>query len=143
MDPRRQYVPQVFAAALLVVLPCVLHRPAEPRGITNGEQICVAEQGALLRAGACPGVREPFWFADASIRRAAGAPICWWHADAERFSDVSGVGPAMAPRVAAHRDAGGTLENLEDIRGVGPSLSAKIRRDATTRCALVPIPSDR
>lgn len=71
----------------------------------------------------------------ASARRPARpAPIDLDTASAEQIETLNGVGPALAKRIAAHRDsfgAFGSIEAVERVRGIGPALAAKLAPQVT------------
>jgi competence protein ComEA len=51
-------------------------------------------------------------------------------ADATQLQDLPGVGPVLAERIVAHRDANGpfqTVEDLLDVPGIGEAKLAAIR----------------
>lgn len=102
--------------------------------------VCHAFQDGVLTAGRCD-ASDPLWYADERLRRAAGAPVCWWHASPERLQDIRGVGPAVAGKLAEHRASGGAWEDVESVRGIGPVLANAFADGSTTNCAHVPIPS--
>lgn len=50
-------------------------------------------------------------------------------ADAQMLADLPGIGPALAERIVAYRDAHGDFQNMEalgEVPGIGPSLQAKL-----------------
>lgn len=72
----------------------------------------------------------------ASARKPSGptAPVDLDTASAELIETLNGVGPALAMRIAAHRDsfgAFGSIEALERVRGIGPALAAKLAPQVT------------
>lgn len=72
----------------------------------------------------------------ASARKPSGpaAPVDLDTASAELIETLNGVGPALAERIAAHRDsfgAFGSIEGLERVRGIGPALAAKLAPQVT------------
>ena len=55
-------------------------------------------------------------------------------ASAELIETLNGIGPALAKRIAAHRDsfgAFGSIEALERVRGIGPALAARLAPQVT------------
>lgn len=51
-------------------------------------------------------------------------------ADAPDLEKLPGIGPALASRIIAHRDANGpfkSVENLTDVKGIGAKMLEKLR----------------
>ena len=62
-------------------------------------------------------------------------------ADADELASLPRIGPALARRIVADREANGPFRSLEDldrVRGVGPGVLAAIRAEIT----LGPAPGD-
>lgn len=65
---------------------------------------------------------------------APATPVDLDTASADLIETLNGVGPALAKRIAAHRDsfgAFGSIEALERVRGIGPALAAKLAPQVT------------
>jgi hypothetical protein len=117
-----------------VLGPLVLSAQRPPRAIELPASICVVSTTEVLVGVECS---EPDpWFGNTRERAAAGAAICWWQADADRFSEIRGVGPAFALRIVDYRDRGRPLriQEIEEVRGVGESMAARIVAATTDRC---------
>lgn len=64
-------------------------------------------------------------------------------ADAVTLDRLPGIGPALAARIVADRDARGpfgSLQALERVKGIGPALAARLGPHVTF--SLAPRPSD-
>lgn len=132
-----------FQMACVIVALVLPARCPPARGTFNGiaeGPVCHGFEDGVLVAGTCDR-SDPLWYADEHLRRAAAAPVCWWHASPERLQDIRGVGPATARRLAEHRAGGGSWDDVESVRGIGPVLNAAFARGSTTQCAHVPIAS--
>lgn len=60
----------------------------------------------------------------------AGAPVDVNTASATDLEALPGIGPVLAARIVAHREAHGRFERLEDlleVEGIGPKLLARLR----------------
>lgn len=84
--------------------------------VRDGERILVPERGGLTAAGT----------------RAAGADagLDVNTADATALTGLPGVGPVLAERIVAHREANGpfrTVEDLLDVPGIGEGKLASLR----------------
>lgn len=71
------------------------------------------------------------------------APIDMDVAGPAELDRLPGIGPALAARIVADREAGGpfgSLKGLERVKGIGPSLASKLQPHVTF--SLPPRPSD-
>ncbi len=83
--------------------------------LTDGAQVVVP-----LRSGGPPGGQQE-----------EGGPIHLNTADADRLDGLPGVGPVLAARIVAHREAHGPFESVEDlldVPGIGEAKLAEIRQ---------------
>jgi competence protein ComEA len=58
------------------------------------------------------------------------APINVNQASVEELQSVRGIGPSLADKIVAYRDANGTFQSLDDlteVRGIGEAKLARIR----------------
>lgn len=110
--------------------------PDAPRALPG--DLCVVVHRGVATAVECESEGDA-WFGSTHERAAAGAPVCWWTADAGRFTEIRGVGTATANRIVEFRDAGGMPDrgSLDQIRGIGPRLADAVSRAVTRRCARV------
>ncbi|WP_062388223.1 ComEA family DNA-binding protein [Demequina iriomotensis] len=83
------------------------------RGIVDGEHLIVLEAGGGASAGAAP------------AGAATGAPVNLNSADAVALETLPGIGPVLAARIIADREAHGpflAVDDLSRVSGVGPAL---------------------
>ncbi|MDO4258614.1 MAG: helix-hairpin-helix domain-containing protein [Actinomycetaceae bacterium] len=106
------------------------------RVLVDGEQIVIPLQGqtppptqtspqAESPAGSSPGPAQP---GSSNAGQAQGC-IDLVTADITQLQELDGVGPALAKRIVAHRDSGGsvaTLADLDAVSGIGPALLERI-----------------
>jgi len=93
------------------------------RVIVDGERVRVPSIGE-------PAVGEPALGAAASTDGRVNINI----ANVAELDRLPGVGPVLAARIAAYRDAHGpfaSVDALDDVSGVGPALLEKVRAAAT------------
>lgn len=60
----------------------------------------------------------------------ASQPVDLNSAPPQRIEALPGIGPALARRIALHRDSVGSFEGMTDfcdVRGVGPALAERLR----------------
>lgn len=89
---------------------------AEP--VVDGQQVVV------------PGPGEPTPAQVEAGPNGAGGPIRLNTANPEQLESLPGVGPVLAERIVAHREANGPFEVIEDlleVSGIGESKLASIR----------------
>ncbi|SEI96377.1 ComEA family DNA-binding protein [Demequina mangrovi] len=97
------------------------------RPVVDGEHIIV---GAVVEEGATGGGAGA-----AAAGAAAGARVNLNSADAAALEALPGIGPVLAARIVADREAHGpflTLEDLARVSGVGPAVVASLEEVATT-----------
>ena len=88
--------------------------------LADGEQVRVPQRG-------------PAAASTASTAQAAGAPASIVHlnsADAEQLDALDGIGPALAQRIVAYRDAHGgfgSIDELDEVSGIGPVRLESLR----------------
>jgi competence ComEA-like helix-hairpin-helix protein len=90
--------------------------------------VTVAADSLAVRSGSDPVSVATGNEARASAAR--GATLDLNRATAEPLDDLPGIGPVLARRIVAHREAHGPFRDPRDIRavtGIGPKLYAKIR----------------
>lgn len=88
------------------------------RVVVDGEQVRVPVMGEVVAGGSSN--------VDARVNINT--------ADAEALDRLPGVGPVLAARIAAYRDAHGpfaSVDALDDVSGVGPAVLEKVRAAAT------------
>lgn len=69
-----------------------------------------------------------------SERAGTGGPVNLNHASAAQLQELSGIGPVLAERIIAYRNANGPFEQVDDLRGVsgvGPALMSALREHVT------------
>jgi competence protein ComEA len=96
----------------------------------------VAEESAASAAtsGDAEGSRPPAARADSAPSRPSGerpplAPVAINRAAAADLQRLPGVGPVLAERIIAHREAHGPFRGLADlgaVRGIGPRTCARL-----------------
>lgn len=114
------------ARALLVVAVCAVVVGVVARVRLDGPAPAPCAQPAF-RDGlvVCDGVGEPL------------GPAAWMFggkldlntADANSLARIRGIGPSLANRIIAAREARGgfaSLDDLDDVEGVGPKMLAKL-----------------
>ncbi|MCL4306174.1 ComEA family DNA-binding protein [bacterium] len=61
-------------------------------------------------------------------------PVDLNSADAERLEHLPGIGPVLAERIIAYRNANGpfqSIDELENVSGIGPKKLAVLRERVT------------
>jgi competence protein ComEA len=111
------------------------------RFLNDGEQIVVPALGAIPPAGsvpdpgsANPGAGGTGGGGAGSGTPAAGALISLNRADAATLEDLPGVGPELASRIVAWREANGpytTVDDLLNVAGIGQKTVDGLRTSAT------------
>ncbi|MDP3939353.1 MAG: helix-hairpin-helix domain-containing protein [Deltaproteobacteria bacterium] len=104
-----------------------LRGPDLDRPLEEGARVVLHPDGRV-RAGRMPGRRL----------LALGLPIPLEFATAADLVALPGVGPAIAARIIAHRDAGAPLKRIADldaVPGIGPKTLARIRPHLTLQPA--------
>lgn len=94
------------------------------RTVEDGERILVPAVG--VGAGGSPAASVP-------AGRTADGRIDVNTADAATLEDLPGVGPVLAERIVAHREASGrftALEDLLEVSGIGPAVLSGLREAA-------------
>jgi competence protein ComEA len=93
------------------------------RVVVDGEHIRVGDRGEPAAAGA------------AGAGPAAGVPLDLNAADSAALEELPGIGPVLAGRIVADREANGPFASVEDlgrVPGVGPAILESIADLATT-----------
>lgn len=99
------------------------------RTLTDGEQILVPQPGETLPAtttGNSPAHTN---------EQGPTAPININTASAQELQALPGIGPALAGRIVAHRDAHGPFtspDGLDAVSGIGPAIMANVADLITT-----------
>lgn len=86
--------------------------------LADGQQVVVPERGAAAPA------------ATASAAGAASGPISLSAATAEQLETLPRIGPALAARIIAYREAHGpfaSVDRLGEVGGIGPKTLAGLR----------------
>lgn len=93
--------------------------------LQDGQQIVVPRRGARAAAGVvAPGAAATGTGGTSSAAGAgagagaAGAPISLSSATAEQLDTLDGIGPTLAQRIVAYRDAHGGFRSIEELRQV-------------------------
>jgi competence protein ComEA len=87
--------------------------------VTDGEQIAVGLPGAPV-AGGGGGSDSP---------RSSGGRVDLNAATAAELDALPGIGPVLAERIVAYRDAEGpfrSVDQLDDVPGIGPAIAAEL-----------------
>lgn len=89
--------------------------------VQDGEQIYVPVQGESAPAAAQSGTEAP---GGVNINTASESEL----------QSLSGIGPVLAARILAHRDANGpfsAVDDLQAVAGIGPALMNTLRSEIT------------
>lgn len=85
--------------------------------VSDGQQVVVPKRGAAPLAGA-------------AATPAASAPVSLSTATAEQLETLPRIGPALAARILAYRDAHGgfsSVDELGEVGGIGPKTLAGLK----------------
>ncbi len=88
--------------------------------VSDGQQVIVPRAGRPAPQPAAGG----------GLGALDGTPIDLNQADVAQLEELPGVGPVLAERIVAHRDANGpfgSLEDLLDVPGIGEGRLATLR----------------
>lgn len=91
------------------------------RIVSDGDLVAVPDAAEPGAAGAAPG-------------GAAGGLVNVNVADAAALVSLTGVGPVIAERIIAHREANGSFQSVDElaeVQGIGPKLLEQIREQVT------------
>lgn len=86
--------------------------------VTDGEQIAVGLPGAPVAGGGAGGAPS-----------SSGGRVDLNTATAAELDALPGIGPVLAERIVAYRDAEGpfrSVDQLEDVPGIGPAIAADL-----------------
>lgn len=99
------------------------------REVKDGEQIIVPNLQQVTGSEAAPAAADPGVSAASSGKTFANGKIDINTATADQLQQLNGVGPALAQRIVADRQAGGpfkTVEDLKRVSGIGDKKYASL-----------------
>ena len=102
---------------------------------------CAVDVGSVVRSKPCTWSARQAWLFGASnpLRRAMGAPPCWWHASADELSAIRGIHISYAMLAVKARDqVDGRRLPRELGELVGAGRARLLEGGSTTLCALRP-----
>jgi competence protein ComEA len=94
--------------------------------VEDGQQIVVPRAGARPPPGTAASAPGP--------PAAGGSKLSLASATAEQLDQLEGIGPTLAKRILAHRDAHGgfgSVEELREVEGIGEKRFAALREAVT------------
>lgn len=115
---------------------------ASADGPAQQERTCLDAQRGFYAAFRCDEASYERWLFGANnvLRRATGAPLCWWHATVDDFRSLRGMGPSNAMLVVRLRDDAPLRPRTHPA--LHESLSAgrlrRIQHEMTEDCAMAP-----
>jgi competence protein ComEA len=87
--------------------------------LQDGQQVVVPRRGAAATgSAAAPGAAAASGGPAVAGGAAPGAPISLSSATAEQLDTLDGIGPTLAQRIVAYRDAHGGFRSVEELRQV-------------------------
>lgn len=99
----------------------------DPRAVPEGARVVVTADGATIEAPSEPLLPAP---APAAPAPAPVGPVDLNHATAAELERLPGIGPALAARIVADREANGPFRSVDDldrVRGIGPATVERLR----------------